>query len=237
MIKKAPIEAKGFEVITYHTCTSCYIQPTTTIFSKVYLLELFFVYENHTFSILDNAQKHVQLHHDEDDHFSVFETLRNKNEEQKYIDMVKNVGMKFLDSNLASFWLDIKNMDTYDNIAKLLKVKDQLKENAIHTELQLHKLLINEHIAAITTHYQENKDWFDVQMTIAVGEFQFPFTNLVSHLKLGKRLYQLPDGSHFLIPKEWFSRYKPLMNLGKVEKKHPSNTKKSVYPFRRNGNS
>lgn len=218
VIKKAPIEAEGFEVITYNTCKSCIIKPTTTIFNKVYFLELQFVYENHIFSILDTNKKHIKLNHDKDGEFTVFETKRNFKDEENYAQVLKDFGIEFMDSKLAGFNTDVNNPDIYHNISKLIEVKDKLKTKSIRLDLELHRLKISDNTSSISTQYQEKNDWFDVEMTIETGRFQFPFAHLVSHLKTGRRLYELPNGSHFLIPLEWFSRFNSLVNLGKREK-------------------
>ena len=218
VIKKAPIEAKGFDVVTYNTCESCIIKPTTTIFSKVYHLELSFVYKNHSFSILDKTQKHIKLDYNDAGEFTVFETQRNQAQEQAFIEILKAYGIHFLDNNLATFNPDIQNIDVYYNLSKLIGIKEELKSKSIDIDFQLHRFKINENTSKVTTQYQEKNDWFDVEMTIKTGKFEFPFSSLISNLKTGERLYELPDGSHFLIPLEWFSRYKSLVDLGKVKK-------------------
>jgi len=217
VIQKAPVVAEGFEVITYNTSKSCVIKPTSTIFSEVYHLEVFFVYKNHSFSICDQTQKHVKLDYDDQGVFSVYETQRNDAQEQKFMDVLKNYGVHFLDSKLGTFDIDIKSIDVYHNLSKLIDLKQDLKQESIAIDFELNRFKINDKTSSISTQYKENKDWFDVEMTIKVGEFQFPFTSLIPNLKSGERFYELPDGTHFLIPREWFSRYKSIVNLGQVK--------------------
>lgn len=218
VIKKAPVEAKGFEVVKFDSCHSCTIKPTTTIFSNVYHLEIYFQYENHSFSILDKNQKHIKLDHDENGEFTVFETVRDQAQEQKFIDILKSFGVLFLHNQLATFNADIKNIDVYYNLSKLIDRAEDLKSESIEIDLQIDRFKINDNPSFISTQYQEKKDWFDVEMMIKTGKFQFPFTSLISNLRSGERLYELPDGSYFLIPLEWFKRFGPLIDLGKVEK-------------------
>jgi non-specific serine/threonine protein kinase len=218
VIKKAPIEAKGFEVITHNTCLSCTLKPTTTIFSDTYHLELFFNYTSHSFSILDQTQKHIKLEHDGKNDFRVYETVRHAEQEQNFIAVLERLGLVFLESNLATFYTDVKNIDVYDNVIKLIELKDKLHESGISLDLKLHRFKINDNTSTISTSYNKKEDWFDVEMQINVGAYQFPFSSLVSHIQSGERLYELPDGSSFIIPKEWFSRYKSIIELGTVEK-------------------
>ena len=218
VIQKVAIEAEGFEVVTLHDCFSCLIKPTTTIFSAVYQLEVFFVYENHSFSILDKKQKHIRLEVNENEEFTVFETRRNSAQEQLFIEFLKEFGVVFLKNNLATFDADLEKIHAYFNISKLIELKTELALKQIHFDLLLHRFKINDQLSTISSQLHEKNDWFDLEMTIETGTYQFPFAWLVSNLKNGERLYLLPDGSHFLIPLEWFSRFKSLVHLGTVDK-------------------
>ena len=57
VIRNVPIEAEGFSVITDTNCKGCIIKPSLSIIHKVYLLEVHFVYDAYTFSIIDNLLK------------------------------------------------------------------------------------------------------------------------------------------------------------------------------------
>lgn len=217
VIKKAPIEAEGFDVITFNDCVSCIIRPTTTILSKIYYLELFFEYKHHRFSIVNKEQKNIQLDYNDQSAFTVFETVRNQAQEEEFINILKDHGTHFLDNNLATFNTDVQNIDIFYNLSQLIEIKEQLESKSIAIDLQLNSFKINENTFKIASQYTEKKDWFDVTMTIKTGVFEFSFTDLVPHLKNGERLYELPDGSHFLIPIEWYSRYKVLVDLGNVK--------------------
>jgi non-specific serine/threonine protein kinase len=216
VIKKVTIEAEGFDIITFNNCLSCIIRPTKTIFSKVYYLEVFFVYKNHSFSILNKEQKNIQLDYTDLGAFTVFETVRNIEQEQTFIAVLKDIGIHFLDNGLSTFDDKIKDIDIFYNLSQLIEIKEQLKSKSVKIDFQLNQLKINENKSKIAIQYIENKDWFDVKMSIKAGVFEFSFTELVPYLKSGERLYELPDGSHFLIPLEWYSRYKVLVDLGKV---------------------
>jgi non-specific serine/threonine protein kinase len=217
VVQKVAIEAEGFEVITLTDCLSCLIKPTTTIFSPVYQLELFFVYEKYSFSILDNKQKHIRLEVNENEEFTVFETKRNMAYEAAFVQNLKELEIVFLKNNLATFHPDLENIDTYFNISKLMELKTVLALKQIHFNLQLHRMKINDQLSTISTHFQESKDWFDLEMTVETAGFKISFTSLVPNLKSGERLFSLPDGTHFLIPLEWFSRFKSLVHLGTIE--------------------
>ena len=56
-------------------------------------------------------------------------------------------------------------------------------------------------------------DWFDLHGQITVGTFSFPFLKLASYIRDDNRFYPLPDGTYFLIPLEWMTKYKGLVGF------------------------
>lgn len=62
----------------------------------------------------------------------------------------------------------------------------------------------------ITTNVDEKEDWFDVKMQVCVRGFMIPFSKFRSHIKNRQSSYQLPDGTIFHIPLEWFACYADL---------------------------
>jgi SNF2 family DNA or RNA helicase len=103
-------------------------------------------------------------------------------------------------------------------VTQLIERKDVLASEKIYFDLQLNQRIINDSLSKLFTDLQEKNDWFDLNITVETGGFRFPFTSLVPNLKSGERLFSLPDGTSFLIPVEWFSRFKSLSQLGKIEK-------------------
>lgn len=57
-------------------------------------------------------------------------------------------------------------------------------------------------------------DWFDLHITVVVGNLRIPFSHFRRHILEGKREYLLPDGRMFLLPDEWFNKYTNLLEMG-----------------------
>lgn len=217
VLRNVPIEAEGFSIITDNKCKGCIIKPSLSIANKVYLLEVLFIYEAHTFSITDEKTKHISLNHNDLDEFTVLQTIRNIEEETNIITILRAIGFEFLESKLASFNSDLSKIDEYYNITKLIFHQEKIQEHSFTLDLQINNKLINTHSSTISSNFTEKKDWFDVEMLVEIGDYKFPFPTIIPHLKSGNRLYELPDGSLFLIPLEWFSRYKSLTDFGKTQ--------------------
>lgn len=61
-------------------------------------------------------------------------------------------------------------------------------------------------------------DWFDIRITVCIGEFKFPFIRLKKHILEGKREFVLPDGQIALLPEDWFEKYSDLFAFGEGQK-------------------
>jgi SNF2 family DNA or RNA helicase len=59
-------------------------------------------------------------------------------------------------------------------------------------------------------------DWFDIYAVIKIGEFELTLNKLRKNILNNQREYKLPDGLIFVIPIEWFSRFKEMFDFGKI---------------------
>lgn len=59
------------------------------------------------------------------------------------------------------------------------------------------------------------KDWFELQANIQIGDFSFPFVRFRKHILTQNRKFELPDGTLFIIPDEWFTKYTELLHFAK----------------------
>ncbi len=58
-------------------------------------------------------------------------------------------------------------------------------------------------------------DWFDLYGQVVLDGFQIPFIHLKKNILKNIREFILPNGQIFILPEEWFARYKPIFFLGK----------------------
>jgi hypothetical protein len=56
-------------------------------------------------------------------------------------------------------------------------------------------------------------DWFDIKAMVHIAGFSIPFLKFRRHILQGKRDYVLPNGSTALLPEEWFSDYRHLLEI------------------------
>ncbi len=63
----------------------------------------------------------------------------------------------------------------------------------------------------------ESIDWFDLYGMVRIGEFEIPFVYFRKHIVKNIREFTLPNGQVFILPDEWFAKYRTILMLGKEE--------------------
>lgn len=66
----------------------------------------------------------------------------------------------------------------------------------------------------MTQEIASSPDWFDIRITVRIGDYQFPFIRFKKNILEGKREFVLPDGQIALLPEDWFEKYSDLFALG-----------------------
>lgn len=62
--------------------------------------------------------------------------------------------------------------------------------------------------------YEDGPDWFELHITVVIGDLRIPFSRFRKHILEDDREYTLPDGRIVLLPEEWFSKYASLLEMG-----------------------
>lgn len=216
IVKKVDIEAIGFEVIQKKIIKDCNIATEYDFFKSIYYINLIFDYDGYNFDYSKSKNIHSEIDLSNLEHIKVIQYKRNENEidfENKLLE----IGFQKTENGFFKQIIDEKT-DAYQNIEWLInnrEVFEQLGFSISNLKIDGKKIIV--HTATI---YQTNdlkNDWFDVKMTVFCGNFQFNFTDIISNIKNGNRIFTLPDGSIFLIPLAWFKTYAPLVKLATNE--------------------
>ena len=67
---------------------------------------------------------------------------------------------------------------------------------------------------------QSSGDWFDIHAIVKVGKYEIPFLKFRRNILQNIREYKLPDGTTILLPSEWFSEYRHLMEVAEKNEDH-----------------
>ena len=64
---------------------------------------------------------------------------------------------------------------------------------------------------------QKKIDWFDLEMTVQIGEWNIPFIRFKRSIYNKIREFKLPDGEIFILPETWFAQFGEILSFAKVE--------------------
>jgi SNF2 family DNA or RNA helicase len=140
---------------------------------------------------------------------------RNQEQENHFIESVRKLGL-----NEHGAFYKYSNGDPNDAMLHFIRfISDHLKslENAgFEIRQGLKRPYILEKPELITQYTFQN-DWFDLHIQIRAGNHSIRFMDLKNHIINNIKVYELDSGELFVIPDEWFERYKSLSLIGKID--------------------
>jgi superfamily II DNA or RNA helicase len=233
--ERAEIEAEGFEVTSTRKIEGCDLTLTKHLFKNEWLLAVSFRYLGTHFSQNDPRQMRTALHFDEAGEIRVMQVKRQPEVEKTYLD---KLGEFDLEQTEGSFW-KLGN-------SKIVKLGDEGQRPISqypNTPISFFQMIewLRSNSAALsdagftldTPVFEDKKislapaewsqeirqenDWFDLRITVRVGEYEFPFARLINNIRSENRWYELPDGSFFIIPEEWMARFHGLAHLARLD--------------------
>ena len=221
-VEKSEIEAEGFEVTSTRKLEHCKLALAKHPFKNKWLVVLKFQYMGAVFQWGDRQEIRTALHFESESEIRVMQVKRSNGREQAAIDQLAKLGFRNVE---GSYWqvpkreLAMKSdQDTFHNAAERLSaLRNKLESAGFQLELpEFENKKINLLPATWSEEVVQENDWFDLRIVIIVGQFKFPFAHLIPHIRDNDRFYELPDGTYFLIPQEWMTRFHGLAHLGKL---------------------
>ncbi len=74
-------------------------------------------------------------------------------------------------------------------------------------------------------------DWFDIKAVVKIGQFEIPFAKFRGHILRNTRIYKLPDGTIAILPDDWFTDYRHLMEVAETNKEDVLSIRKYQAPL------
>ena len=211
-LQRCEIEAEGFDIVQNTEIRKARLVLTENVLEGNWVFRLRFDYDGQHFfagETRDNVTS-IEISESGDD-VRVHKLVRDKIGEGKYIQELIVLGLEF---DNRYFNPSEAEMDLQAGISWLVQHRQALKTAGISIEspeVEGRKLSVVE--SAIKLDSQESGDWFDVEGKVQIGTFEFSFKQFVPNLRSQNPYFELPDGSWFLIPEAWFTRYSELAGV------------------------
>jgi SNF2 family DNA or RNA helicase len=182
------------------------------------VLTLHYHYNNSIFSYADPSNACVYLS-ESNEGYVFLKIIRDTNWEESVIQKFDHFELEHQDGNafqlrmltgepLWQFYEMINWLN--NNSAKLRESGFEIRKSQYDKDFYLDEILLELKV-------DEIKDWFDIQATVKIGDFQFPFSRFRKHIIMNIREFTLPNNQVVILPSAWFSRYRDMFVFGNEE--------------------
>ncbi len=151
--------------------------------------------------------------------YTFYRLKRDKYKEGEVVNTLKQYGLKQVgESQYQPEHIDAFATDQISSMVEWLNTNSAalLQSNILISQSGFDEVFYTGKVK-LTVAYTEDNDWFDINAVIVIGEFKIPFHKIRQNILKGNREYILPNGEHFIIPLEWFSRFTDLMHFVEVK--------------------
>jgi len=202
-IKSYEVRAKGFEIK--------YLQPTQkaelciqTNLKNEHCFAINFKYDKHLFKHNSPNSNIVKLNENAGEYsFTVLK--RNLQWESEKCEKLFSLG---LEQKQEAFFT-LKNNQNFQNLEELIdwlrKNSISLAENDIDINSYYNSKQYSVKNADLDLTVNDKIDWFDLKISIIVGEHEIPFADIAKHISNKNKEFVLPTGEIFFIPNAWFA--------------------------------
>jgi len=217
--EKVEVEAEGFDILQHSRLVGCRLRPVQDFLHDRWQLAVEMEYEQTTFEWHEKrSQRSRLLFHTEAD-IRILQISRDRKNEAVWLDKLKAMG---LEPDGRFFRLGHTEADRAWAILEwLARHRDRVLEQGFSLlPPRVEEKEIQLEIPRLELRAEEENDWFDLKGQVLIGTFTIPFLKIARYVREGKRLYPLPDGSWFLIPEEWMSRFQEVLSFTRQQNNH-----------------
>jgi superfamily II DNA or RNA helicase len=244
-VRRSRVEADGFRVEQTQTLQRTVLKMVENVLEQRWLLKMSFEYPGVQFQHGEKRDRVTSIdvpNAGEDGEITVQMVVRNQEQERQKVEALLQAGFVWHGNLLTIPASDNAIQDTLINslgdlLAFLSERKTALEAagfTIIAPETEDRTLTFLPGLLDVNT--RASGDWFDVDGTLRIGQYQFSFRALAQNLRKNDRFFRLPDGTFFLIPQEWFSRYAELALAAQDGTGDVLRLPKALYPLLQGAN-
>ncbi len=217
IVRDYNVHAEGFRINHIEPEKSAEISIENGLHHNVVLVLGFFYNER---KILSNVNQRVFVNfRREKEHFVYEKFTRDENFEETYHELLNDLGLISYDQ--VNY--EIRGNRELDHETQVYDLIEWVNTNAADLDIPGLRLVnklgtedfyTGSHELIIKNTMQN--DWFDIFAVVKAGDFEIPFYEFKKHILEEKRTYRLPNGSLFILPREWFGRFREMFEFGKI---------------------
>lgn len=210
------IQSDGFDVIEHHRLQGSRLEVVRDWFQNTWGIAVKMLYTNSEFLWNDKKEQRTTLEFGDGEEIQISKVLRNRKIEERFLQRLENFGLER--ANSGYFSLPEQTEDSFQLLEWLSDNRAELEAAGFEIKApQLDGQTLYLQPGSLELATEQQNDWFDLHGVVTVGEFEIPFLAFAKYIRDEIRLYPLPNGSYFLIPEEWMTRYKGLAQFAKSD--------------------
>lgn len=210
------LEARGFDIYEHSDFLDVSITMAHDFLMNRWGFKLTFDYGKASFQFYESRKNAHEIDFLPSDEIIIHKTTRNLDAENQVVATLEKLHLYAEKSNFL--YVKDSNNDFYTCVNWLINNRFDLENQGFLIE----KIINNNqefvaNIAKIHFDTQKNNDWFDIYGEVKIGDFTIPFGKFIPFIKAQNPHFPLPDGTYFMIPTEWFTKYSGIVQFGKLE--------------------
>jgi SNF2 family DNA or RNA helicase len=210
-VEKFNVRSEGFEITEEQHDPEVVLSLENDLEGMPAIL-LKFDYGNKRIFYAGNEQKIHVTYTGEAGNHRFIKLIRNKKKELAVIQNLIALGL--INKQASLFSLPVKGISapesTYDLITWINEHDEQFAGKGYKIIQDYFTEKYNTGKAGLNINLNKQRDWFDIFITVTVGEYKIPFVRFRDHIICNIREYRLPNGDLFILPAGWFEKYREL---------------------------
>jgi SNF2 family DNA or RNA helicase len=214
-IRDFKVNAKGFIIESVSVEMKALLNIESGLSNNAVLV-LRFLYGNREIFPNNSNSSFVEFHKKGSEYH--FEKITRDNEfEQRIKDTLTGAGFITFDG----INYEIEGNRELNSIVQIYNLIEAIGRNIkllrssgliVNQNVTQKKFYLGEHFVRINP--QIENDWFDIEAIVSLDGFEIPFNKFRKNILNDIREYNLPNGEIFILPEEWFSKYREVFEFG-----------------------
>jgi len=191
---KVDVEASGFDIIKNQTLTQAALTFVFDLIENKWHVDIKFMYDNFYFMGSDVSRRKTSISFDNLNQIKVNECWRDKNEEERLVNVLLALGFEKHFSNRIYYGKTI-----YATLERTSNYIDQLKVDFLINFPDIDGKILKFSPLNIIEKFNIINDWFDLHGIVLVGNEEYPIAALFNNIRNDNPFFKLRDGSYALI--------------------------------------
>ncbi len=173
--------------------------------SKSVSMELRVTYGNHDLKPEPGSPVQVVVEHNEND-YVFYKIFRNTDAERDVVNYMERLqgGIGVLSMGMMGRQAGLQWLS--DNVQEIVSNGIEVVQDGEVKTLTFER-------PQIILEPKDAGDWFDIKAVVHIAGFKIPFIKFRKHILQGRRDFVLPNGSTAILPEEWFTDYRHLLEI------------------------